>query len=252
MERLTGRVAIVTGAGRGIGETIAKAFDAEGAHVVAADLTGEQNRVATDLSLRSVARHADMSVVGDVEALIASTVSEFGRLDVLCNNAGIDGDMGPLVEMSLENFERVLAVNLRGVFLGMRYAIPAMLATGGGSIINVASVAALVAFPGSTAYAASKAGVLGMTRVAAAEYGSAGVRVNAICPGIIETPMLSDLGTAAPEVYAQIVSHGESVAPMKRLGRSDEIASLAVYLAGAESSFLTGAAIPVDGGYVTL
>jgi NAD(P)-dependent dehydrogenase (short-subunit alcohol dehydrogenase family) len=145
----------------------------------------------------------------------------------------------------------VQAVNLRGVFLGMRYGIPAMLAGGGGSVINVASIAGLVAFAGSTAYAASKAGVLAMTRVAAAEYGPTGVRVNGICPGVIETPMLTGLASAAPAVHAQIVAHAESMAAMKRLGCTG-VAALAVFLASPESSFITGATIPVDGGYTAL
>lgn len=249
MPRLTGMVAVVTGAGRGIGETIARSFDAEGARVVVSDITGQQDRVAADLRQDSLAIEADVGKDGDIEALIRRTVEEFGRLDILCNNAGIDGELKPLAQTPVENFDRVVTVNLRGVFLGMRYAIPAMLDNGGGSIINIASVAGLVALSGTSAYAASKAGVMGLTRVAAAEYGPAGIRVNAICPGVIKTPMLEELERAAPEVHAQIVSHAESMTAAKRLGRPDEIATLATYLASPESSFLTGAAIPVDGGY---
>jgi NAD(P)-dependent dehydrogenase (short-subunit alcohol dehydrogenase family) len=249
MSKLAGMVAVVTGAGRGIGEAIARSLDEEGASVVVSDVTGEQDHIAAQLRNGGLGLHADVSRDSDVKALIERTVAEFGRIDVLCNNAGIDGEMKPLIETSLEDFEQVIAVNLRGVFLGLRHAIPAMIDTGGGSIINIASIAGLVAFPGSTSYTASKAGVIGLTRVAAAEYGAANVRVNSICPGVIETPMLRELEHLAPDVHQQIVSHGESMSAVKRLGRTDEIAALAVLLASRDSSFLTGAAIPVDGGY---
>jgi NAD(P)-dependent dehydrogenase (short-subunit alcohol dehydrogenase family) len=248
---LKGKVAIVTGAGGGIGEGIARALNVVGANVVVSDITGGQNRVAESLGAGSLGVATDVRSGEDIAALVEHTMQHFGRLDVLCNNAGIDGQLGPVTEVTTETFDDVLAVNLRGVFLGMRYGIPAMLKTGGGSIINIASVAGIVAFPGTSAYTASKAGVLGLTRVAAAEYGQVGIRVNAICPGVIDTPMLAGLQQAAPGLHAQIVGRGESMSVLNRLGTIDEIANLAVFLASDDSSFITGQAICADGGYTT-
>jgi NAD(P)-dependent dehydrogenase (short-subunit alcohol dehydrogenase family) len=172
-----------------------------------------------------------------------------GRLDIVVNNAGIDGAFNPLAESAPDTFDQVIAVNLRGVYLVMRKSIPALISSGGGSVINIASVAAVVAFAGTSAYTASKAGVVGLTRLAAHEYGSSGVRVNAILPGVIETPMLADLKETAPEMYEQVRAQAVAMTSQARLGQPDEIASVAAFLAGDGASFLTGAAIPVDGGY---
>lgn len=248
MTGLDAKVAIVTGAARGIGAAIARALDARGATVVVADVSGDENALAVQLT-NGLGMHCDVAIEEDVEAMIAQTVERFGRLDVLCNNAGIDGELGPLSETSTANFDRVVDVNMRGVFFGMRQAIPAMITGGGGSIVNIASIAAVVAFAGTSAYAASKAGVIGLTRVAALEYGAAGVRVNAILPGVIATQMLVDLRHTDPATYQIIVDDGESMAAQKRLGRPEEIGSVAAFLASDEASFVTGAAIPVDGGY---
>lgn len=248
MTGLDAKVAIVTGAARGIGAAIARALDARGATVVVADVSGDENALAAELT-NGLGMHCDVAIEEDVEAMIAQTVERFGRLDVLCNNAGIDGELGPLSETSTANFDRVVDVNMRGVFFGMRQAIPAMITGGGGSIVNIASIAAVVAFAGTSAYAASKAGVIGLTRVAALEYGAAGVRVNAILPGVIATQMLVDLRHTDPATYQIIVDDGESMAAQKRLGRPEEIGSVAAFLASDEASFVTGAAIPVDGGY---
>lgn len=248
MTGLDAKVAIVTGAARGIGAAIARALDARGATVVVADVSGDENALAAELT-NGLGMHCDVAIEEDVEAMIAQTVERFGRLDVLCNNAGIDGELGPLSETSTANFDRVVDVNMRGVFFGMRQAIPAMITGGGGSIVNIASIAGVVAFAGTSAYAASKAGVIGLTRVAALEYGAAGVRVNAILPGVIATQMLVDLRHADPATYQIIVDDGESMAAQKRLGRPEEIGSVAAFLASDEASFVTGAAIPVDGGY---
>lgn len=248
MTGLDAKVAIVTGAARGIGAAIARALDARGATVVVADVSGDENALAAELT-NGLGMHCDVAIEEDVEAMIAQTVERFGRLDVLCNNAGIDGELGPLSETSTANFDRVVDVNMRGVFFGMRQAIPAMITGGGGSIVNIASIAGVVAFAGTSAYAASKAGVIGLTRVAALEYGAAGVRVNAILPGVIATQMLVDLRHTDPATYQIIVDDGESMAAQKRLGRPEEIGSVAAFLASDEASFVTGAAIPVDGGY---
>jgi NAD(P)-dependent dehydrogenase (short-subunit alcohol dehydrogenase family) len=176
--------------------------------------------------------------------MIAATTERFGRLDVLCNNAGIDGKTVPAGEMPSEAFDEVISINLRGVFLGQRHGIPAMLAGGGGSIINTSSIAAISASPGGVAYCAAKAGVLGLTRVAAIEYAQAGVRVNAICPGVIETPMVEALGMDHPSLVGAIAA-----TPAGRLGQPQEVAALTVFLASDESSYITGATLPVDGGF---
>lgn len=248
MAELDGKVAIVTGAARGIGAAIAGAFDDRGASVVICDVAGNPEQVASGLR-DGVGVVCDVSREDDVDALIERTLGEFGRLDIVVNNAGIDGVFTPLAESAPETFDQVIAVNLRGVYLVMRKAIPVLISSGGGSVINIASVAAVIAFAGASAYTASKAGVVGLTRVAAHEYGSSGVRVNAILPGVIETPMLADLKGTAPEMYQQIKAQAVAMTSQARLGRPDEIASVAAFLAGDGASYLTGAAIPVDGGY---
>jgi NAD(P)-dependent dehydrogenase (short-subunit alcohol dehydrogenase family) len=248
MAELDGRVAIVTGAARGIGAAIARAFDDRGASVAICDVAGNPEQVASGLR-NSIGVVCDVSSEDDVDALIKRTLGEFGRLDIVVNNAGIDGAFNPLAESAPDTFDQVIAVNLRGVYLVMRKSIPALISSGGGSVINIASVAAVVAFAGTSAYTASKAGVVGLTRVAAHEYGSSGVRVNAILPGVIETPMLADLKETAPEIYQQVRAQAVAMTSQARLGHPDEIASVAAFLAGDGASFLTGAAIPVDGGY---
>jgi NAD(P)-dependent dehydrogenase (short-subunit alcohol dehydrogenase family) len=248
MAELDGKVAIVTGAARGIGAAIARAFDDRGASVAICDVAGNPEQVASGLR-NSIGVVCDVSSEDDVDALIKRTLGEFGRLDIVVNNAGIDGAFNPLAESAPDTFDQVIAVNLRGVYLVMRKSIPALISSGGGSVINIASVAAVVAFAGTSAYTASKAGVVGLTRVAAHEYGSSGVRVNAILPGVIETPMLADLKETAPEIYQQVRAQAVAMTSQARLGLPDEIASVAAFLAGDGASFLTGAAIPVDGGY---
>jgi NAD(P)-dependent dehydrogenase (short-subunit alcohol dehydrogenase family) len=248
MAELDGRVAIVTGAARGIGAAIARTFNDRGASVVICDVGGNPEQVASRLR-DGVGVVCDVSNEDDVDALIKRTLDEFGRLDIVVNNAGIDGVFTSLAESAPETFDQVIAVNLRGVYLVMRKSIPALISSGGGSVINIASVAAVVAFAGAGAYTASKAGVVGLTRVAAHEYGSSGVRVNAILPGVIETPMLADLKETAPEMYQQIKAQAVAMTSQARLGHPDEIASVAAFLACDGASYLTGVAIPVDGGY---
>ena len=242
--RLAGKVAIVTGAGSGIGVAIAEGLHAEGAQLVLADISGEQEGVAKRLDALAV--HADVSCSEDVQGLMEATRSAFGRLDVLCNNAGILGDWRPTADLSEESFDRIIAVNLRGVFLGMHFAIPLMLDSGGGSIVNTASVAASIGVRGAGGYCAAKAGVVGLTRAAAVEYATAGIRVNAICPGVIDTPMLDEMlpnSQLRPKAAAQM--------PMNRLAQPGEVAAAVTFLASDEASFVTGAAIPVDGGYTS-
>ena len=243
-ERLAGKVAIVTGAGSGIGRAIATAFHADGAGVVLADISGSEKTVADELGDRTLAVRADVTSATDIAALVEAARETFGGLDVVVNNAGIDGELGPLTDCSEENFDRVIAVNLKGVFLGMKYAIPPMVAAGGGSVVNIASAAGLVGFPMLGAYCASKGGVVQLTKAAALEYAAAGVRVNAICPGVVDTPLVAGIDPALTEA-------ARAMTPLGRLARPAEIAALAVFLASEESSYITGAALPVDGGFTT-
>jgi NAD(P)-dependent dehydrogenase (short-subunit alcohol dehydrogenase family) len=245
--RLADKVALITGAAMGMGEGAARLFAAEGAAVAVVDvnLEGAQAtaRRITESGGRAIAIRADVSEANDVKDAVESVVSRFGKLDILYNNAGVDIEHAPTADYSLELFDRIIAINLRGVFLGMKFAIPHM-AGRGGSIINTSSVVAFKAMPGGVAYCASKAAVIAMTRVAAVEYGPARVRVNAICPGAIETPMLAD----ARRRMGNAVDNAATFAPLRRTGKVEEIANLALFLASDESSFITGAAYPIDGG----
>ena len=245
---LRGKVAVVTGAGQGIGEAIARSFHAAGAQVVLGDISGLQDAVAADLGHGAASARVDVSDDAAVAALIERAVATFGGLDVLCNNAGIDGSFAATADYSPDEFDRILAVNLRGVFLGQRHAIPQMLKRGGGSIINVASIAGMVAFPMMPAYCASKAAVLGLTRCTAAEYARSGIRCNAICPGGIRTPMFDEVANTRPE----LLEATESMTPLGHMGVAGDIASTATFLAVEGSRFVTGIAIPVDGGYTTV
>lgn len=243
--RLDGKVAVITGAGSGIGAGMAAVFHREGAKVVLADLTGAQEAVAKELGAGASAVHADVRSGESVQAMIATAVSTFGKLDVLCNNAGIDGELHKLGEMPEEAWDAVQAVNLRGVFLGMRYGIPAMLASGGGSIINTASMAAMVAFPNMSSYCAAKAGVVMLTKTAATEYAGQNIRVNAINPGTIRTGMTDHLPA---EMIEAIINNN----PIRRFATPEEVGNLALFLAGDESLFITGTEMVIDGGYTCL
>ena len=246
MGRLQGKVAVVTGAGSGIGRAAAVLFAAEGARVVCADVSGREDETAAGIGAAALAVRADVSRSDDVVRMIGAAESEWGGLDVLFNNAGFGGPIVPLAEQTEENFDNVLAVNLKGVFLGMKYGIAAMLRSGGGSVINTASAAGLVGWKGHSAYSAAKGGVVQMTKSAALDYAEAGVRVNAICPGMTWTGLVAASAThPVPPPDARVPPQ-----PMARWGLPDELAAAALFLASDESSFITGAAIPVDGGYV--
>lgn len=240
--RLKGKVAVVTGAGSGMGRAIAIRFAQEGAHVVIVDISGGAEVSAALAGAGAVACRADVSKAADVQRAIGLAVERFGRLDIICNNAGIQGPLAPTADYDEDEWDRVIAVNLKGVFLGMKYAIPEMLKVGGGSIVNTSSMAAIVAFPTLPAYSASKGGVSCLTRLTAAEYASQGIRVNAILPGAIDTGMTRGM----PKDY---LDGAVAATLMGRIGRPEEIANLALFLASDEASFITGTGTQVDGGY---
>jgi NAD(P)-dependent dehydrogenase (short-subunit alcohol dehydrogenase family) len=244
-DRLRDKTALVTGAGSGIGRAIVERFIAEGARVVAVDISGKQNELADALGANCLPFHADVSRSQDVQAMMAAATSTFGALHVLCNNAAIEGFMAPVAEYPEDEWEKVIAINLRSVFLGMRYAIPLMLKNGGGSIVNTASMAASVAFPNMSAYCAAKGGVKQLTKTAAVEYAAVGIRANAICPGTINTAITA----ALPPDYINAIINAN---PVKRIADPIEVAHLALFLASDESSFITGTEITIDGGYTAL
>lgn len=246
--KLEGKVAVVTGAGSGIGIGITEELHAEGAKIVAADISGNQEQTAKKLGDGCIAVHADVTKSADVQAMLQAALSTFGRLDVLCNNAGIEGPAMPTGEGTEENFDAVMAVNVKGAWLGMRYAIPMMTAGGGGSIINTGSMAGLVAFPRLAPYCASKGAVLMMTKTVAVEYAGAGIRVNCVCPGITDTPRLADVARTTPEIVEGV----KAMTPMARVADPREIGKTVVFLASEDSSFITGTSITIDGGYTLL
>jgi NAD(P)-dependent dehydrogenase (short-subunit alcohol dehydrogenase family) len=244
-----GKVAIVTGASSGIGRATALAFAREGASVVVADRyeEGGQETVVMICDQGGAAFHVTCDVSQDAEVLqlIDATVRTYGRLDYACNNAGVEGTQAPTADYPADQWDRVLAVNLTGVWLCMKHEIPAMLARGG-AIVNMASILGVVGFANAAAYTAAKHGVVGLTKVAAIEYATQGIRINAVCPAFIATPMLGRAGiTEGTEMYATIAG----MHPMKRLGTSEEIAEAAIWLCSEKASFVTGHAMLVDGGY---
>ncbi|WP_067887301.1 SDR family NAD(P)-dependent oxidoreductase [Nocardia vaccinii] len=242
--RLAGKVAVITGAGSGIGRASALLFAREGAKVVCADISGRQDKTAADIGEDAVPVSVDVAKSVEVQRMITTAVHSFGRLDILFNNAGMSGERGPLAELDEDSFDTVVAVNLKGAFLGMKYAIPEMLASGGGSVINTASASALVGWKGIAAYAAAKGGIVQLTKSVALDYATQNIRVNAICPGMTWTGL-----AGAPE-DGDPPTDVVPPQPMKRWGRPGELAAAALFLASDESSFVTGTAIPVDGGYV--
>jgi len=246
---LEGKAALVTGAASGIGRATAVAFAREGAHVMLADVDEAGVRAAVDAICDDgcAARFALADVTSEtaVEALVGATVKAFGRLDCAVNNAGITGGMGPLQQLPTEEFRRVVDVNLTSVFLCMKYEIRAMLAAGG-AIVNMASGAGLVAAPALSAYCASKHGVIGLTKTAAQENARTGVRINAICPGSTDTPLLRASMAQDARIEKMVLANQ----PGGRLGTPDEIAEAVVWLCSDRASFVTGHSMLVDGGAV--
>ncbi len=240
-----GKVALVTGGNSGIGRATAVAFAAAGAAVVIAARRVEEGE-ATVAEIRAAGGQAlfvrtDVAVGAEVEALVARTVAEYGRLDCAFNNAGISGG-GLLHEVTEADWDRMIAVNLKGVWLCLKYEIIQMLKQGGGAIVNDSSVAGLIGYGRSTHYAASKHGVIGLTKSAALQYAKRGIRINAVCPGMIKTPMI-DRAIANPGVEAWFLTR----LPLGRAGQPEEVARAVTWLCSDEASFVSGVAFPVDG-----
>jgi len=243
------KVALVTGAGSGMGLAAAQAFAAEGASVVLADVNEAAARAAAEQLVASghkaIAIRCNVADEADVAAMVDRTVSVFGRLDAAFNNAGVQAPPSDMAEETAENFDRVNAINLRGVWACMKHELRIMREQGSGAIVNNSSLGGLVGLPSRAAYHASKHGVIGLTRSAALEYAPRGIRINAVCPGIIDTPMLSGMLTTQAEAIKEMMRD----VPIGRLGHADEIAAAVLWLCSPGASFVIGQALAVDGGY---
>jgi NAD(P)-dependent dehydrogenase (short-subunit alcohol dehydrogenase family) len=244
---LDGKIAVITGAASGMGEASVERFIREGAFVFVVDRSGKEVEVASRFPEKAEAFHADVTSIPDIKALFDHVNKRFGHLDILFNNAGSGGgtsDLVPLHKNTDEHIKNMVAINLDSVLFGVKYAVPLMLRAGGGSIISTSSSAALFAAPTMAAYGAAKGGINALTLTLARELGEYKIRVNAICPGPIETPLLTYyLNAGAIDRQFMI-----NLTALKRLGRSQEIANAALFLASGEASYITGAILPVDGG----
>ncbi|TVR99225.1 MAG: SDR family oxidoreductase [Phycisphaerales bacterium] len=256
MADMNGKTAIVTGAASGIGRATACLFASRGANVIVSDVNAsgcdETVALIQEQGGDSRAVPCDVANPDEVENLIDTSIRSFGRLDYACNNAGIEGETADTVECSVENWRKVVDVNLMGAWLCMKAEIPRMLAPrnapddGGGAIVNVSSIAGLIGFGGLPAYVASKHGMNGLTKTAALEYAHRGIRINSVCPGAIETPMIHRVTHHNPQEEAAMIARH----PMGRMGTPKEIAELIVWLCSDAASFITGQTIAADGGYV--
>ena len=249
MADFTGKVALVTGAASGIGRACAKFYAREGAKVVVSDLI-ETGGLETVQMIKEAGSEAyfiktDVSNPEDCAKLIDQTVTKYGRLDYACNNAGIGGEQNLTADYSVETWQKVISINLSAVFYCMKVEIPAMLKNGGGAIVNMSSILGQVGFATSSAYVAAKHGVVGLTKNAALEYATSGIRVNAVGPAFIRTPMISKLDED-PQASKMLVS----LHPMGRLGTPEEVAELVIWLSSDKASYITGSYYPVDGGYL--
>ncbi len=249
MKLFENKVALVTGAGSGMGLATAQAFAAEGAAVALADVNEAAVRAAAEQLVsaghKAIAIRCNVANEADVAEMVNQTVSAFGRLDAAFNNAGIQSPAVETADASGEEFERVNAINLRGVWNCMKYELLQMRKQGSGAIVNNSSIGGLIGLPGRAIYHASKHGVIGLTRSAALEYAARGIRINAICPGTIDTPMVQEMIAKDPEAMTEILKEQ----PIGRLGRAEEIASAVLWLCGPGSTFVIGHALAVDGGF---
>jgi NAD(P)-dependent dehydrogenase (short-subunit alcohol dehydrogenase family) len=247
-ESFAGKVAFVTGAANGIGRATALAFAREGASVAVADISERGNqetaRMIKELDARALAVKCDVSQVEDVKAALDKTIEAFGRLDFAFNNAGVEQPVMGVADITLEQWTRIIDIDLRGVFLYMKYEIPLMLRQGRGVIVNTSSGAGVKGFRGQAAYCAAEYGVVGLTKAAALDYAPSHIRVNAVCPGIIDTPMMQRFSGGTPEGREGVIAQE----PVGRMGRPEEIAASVIWLCSDAAAFVTGHAMVVDGG----
>ncbi|MGH7840188.1 MAG: SDR family oxidoreductase [Candidatus Binataceae bacterium] len=249
---LDGKVALITGAGSGIGQATARIFAREGAKLVLADVVAEGGnrtlQIVQDLGAEAIFVKCDVARWSDVDAAVAKAVQTYGRLDCAFNNAGIEGASGDTHECTDENWNRVIAINLTGVWYCMKAELAQMLKQGRGAIVNTSSGAGLAGVPHMPAYVAAKHGVAGLTRAAALEYGRHNIRINAVCPGPIRTPMLGRLTQKRPDIEERFAR----AEPLRRLGEPGEIGEAAAWLCSDHASFVTGLPMPVDGGFMAM
>lgn len=241
------KTVIITGGASGIGKATAELFAKNGASIVISDIQADEGKAVAERIMASGGKASffktDVSVPEDMEAVVSFALKTYGKLDIAINNAGIGGELNPVADLSLEGWQKVISINLSSLFYGMKYQIQAMLKNGGGSIVNVSSILGSVGFAGSAGYASAKHGVIGLTQTAALEYSSQKIRINAVGPGFINTPLLDALDD---EMKAQLVA----MHPIGRLGESEEVAELIYWLSSDKASFVTGSYHPVDGGYL--